>query len=103
MKVYLRVGSDQGLSWLTRISVEKKDRKPQFQMPGSCNQRPERESERGWSGRERGVKGADESEGLLSLRPSCICGGRERSAHCNLRKDTQKASKTKTTYCGQTD
>lgn len=68
-------------------SQRKKDRKHQFQTRGSCNQSPERESERGWSGRERGGKGASESEGLLSLRHSRICPGRERSACWNLRKD----------------
>lgn len=67
-------------------SQRKKDGKHQFQTRGSCNQRPERESERGWSGGERGGKGGNESEGLLSLHPSCICGGRERSARWNLRK-----------------
>lgn len=38
-------------------------------------------------------KGGHESEGLLSLLPSRICGVRERSARWNLRKDAQNASK----------
>lgn len=58
------------------------------------------QKERGWSGGERGAKGGDESEGPLSVRPSRVCGGRERSAHDNLRKDTQKGRKTKGTYRG---
>lgn len=50
--------------------------------------------ETGWSGWGRGGKGGNDSERLLSLHPSHICSGRERSAHCNVEKDTKEQSYT---------